>query len=132
MRLSAKGYAYTLEVMIAISMVIVFTVLIFTTVQTPVSANTALVRRQGYEALEFLEQTNELRPLVFANDETSIKNRLRDLLPPAIALEADVCVKVCEGNLPQGKTIVSVEYYVSGYNEIFFTKKVKLWMWGSF
>ena len=129
---ASKGYIYTLEVMIAISIVLVASVMLFSAVQVPETSNLGLIKKQGYEALEFLDQKDELRPLVQTGDEIEMEKRLRQLLEPGITIETDICTVSCSGHLPQNKNIVAVDYYVSGYKNSFFSKKVKLWMWGNF
>jgi len=130
--LNRKGYVYTLEVIIAVALIVISMTFILSAAQAPAPAETALIKRQGFEALQFLEQNDELRALAASGNEKQIKKRLQELLPPGIALEVDVCTSVCEGNLPKNRTIVAVDYYISGYREAYFTKKVRLWMWGSF
>ena len=127
-----KGYFYTLEAALGITLVLVSIAIILNTAQAPASSGTALIKRHGFEALEFLDQNDELRFFAFTDNKIALKNRLRDLLPPGISLDADICATQCRGALPSGKTVVSVDYYVSGYYDTFFTKKIKLWLWGSF
>ena len=100
--------------------------------QTPASSGVAIIKRQGYEALEFLDQNDELRHPVLAGNSVHIKNRLKELLPSGISIDVDVCVNVCKATLPDNKQVTSVDYYVSGYQDTFFVRKVRLWMWGSF
>jgi len=127
-----KGFGYTLEVLIAIAVVFVFTIIIFSSTNFPVSAGTGLIKKQGFEALEYLEKTDELRYLVLSGNKVVLRNRLRELLPPGISLDVDTCSATCSGEIPEKRTVVSLDYYISGYQDRFFTRKVKLWMWGSF
>lgn len=129
---SSKGYIYTLEVMIAISIILVATVMLFGGAQMPQASSAGLIKKQGYEVLEFLDQKDELRQLVKNGDENELKKRVRNLLTSGITLELDICTTSCSGNVPQNKNIVSVDYYVSGYKESFFSRKVRMWMWGNF
>ncbi len=126
-----KGYLFTLEVIIAVSLIMVSMVIIFSSTQAPASAKTALIKKQGFEALEYLDQAGELRFLAFSGNEITLEEKLKALLPSSISLETDVCTDVCAGNVPSGTSIITVDYYVSGYRDAFFTKKIKLWMWGS-
>ncbi len=129
---TSKGYIYTLEVMIAIAIVLIAVVTLFTTAQVPESPPAGLIKKQGYEVLEFLEQKDELRQLVQVGDRNTLKNKVRGLLPPGITIELDICTTSCTGQVPQGKNIISIDYYVAGYKDSFFNKKVKMWMWGNF
>jgi hypothetical protein len=129
---NSKGYVYTLEVMLAIAIILIAVVMLFGTVQVPESSNVGLIKRQGYEVLEFLDQKDELRQLVKNGDEINLKKKVRDLLTPGITIELDICTTSCSGQVPQNKNIVSVDYYVSGFRDSFFNKKVRMWMWGNF
>ncbi len=127
-----KGYFYTLESLIGITIIVVSLVVILGIAQVPASSGVSLVKRQGIEALEFLDQKGELRFLVHSGNEIQLNDRLKDILPPTISLYTDICTNTCMGEIPADRTVVSVDYYISGYNDLFFIKKVKLWMWGSF
>ena len=50
-----------LEVVIAVSIILVFIANMFLSAQTPKSSSLELMKRQGYEALEYLDKTGELR-----------------------------------------------------------------------
>lgn len=128
----SKGYIYTLETMIAISIVLIAATVVFSTANVPETSSLGSIKRQGYNAFEFLDQKDELRLLVKNENELDLKKKIRNLLPAGISIELDICTTACSGNTPQGKNIVSVDYYVSGYKDSFFNKKVKLWMWGNF
>ena len=129
---SRKGYMYTLEALIGVTLILVSIVVMLNISQVPASFSTALIKRQGFEALEFLDQSGELRPTVFAKNKIELKNRLRSLLPPSISFDLDICTVACFANVPQRRTVISVDYYIDGYHDTFSPKKVKLWMWGSF
>jgi hypothetical protein len=127
-----KGYVYTLEVMIAVAIVLVAIVILFSTAQVPEASSVGLIKKQGYDVLEFLDINDELRPLVKNGDENTLKTRVRTLLTSGITIELDICTVQCSGQVPQNKNIVSVDYYVSGYKDSFFNRKVRMWMWGNF
>ena len=127
-----KGFGYTLEVMIAISIVLIFTVFIFGSAIAPATSSTASIRKQGFEALEYLDRADELRPLVAAGNDVQLRKRLNDILPPGIALDLDICTSSCLGHAPNKKTAISIDYYVSGNQQKYVGKKLKLWLWGNF
>jgi hypothetical protein len=129
---SKKGYVYTIEALIAIALILIATVIIFGISQTPSSSSLSLAKKQGFDAMEFLDQNDELRLLVAVGNKNDLKNRLKDLLPPGITLDVDICRYDCTANTPANKNVVSLDYYISGYHDTFFMKKVKIWMWGSF
>lgn len=132
LRGSQKGYVYTLEVMIAVGIVLVAIALLFNTAQVPQSSNLGLIKRQGYEALEFLEQNETLRALVRNDDASGIENRVKGLVPTTVDIEIDVCTTQCSGDVPENQNVVIVDYYVSGYVDEFLNRKVRMWMWGIF
>lgn len=128
----SKGYVYTLEAMIAIAIIVVAIIMVFSTAQVPETPNIGMIKKQGYEALEFLDQKDGLRQLVQSVDEIALKKDVRALLASGITIELDICTTQCSGQVPQNKNIVVVDYYVAGYKDSFFNKKVKMWMWGNF
>lgn len=125
-----KGYLYTIEVLIAVSLVMASYVLIFQSPPTKPSLEVPLVKQQGFLALEHLDSAGILRPLVFSSAESRIEQELDRILVDSIKFETDVCGYSCNStNVPANVTVVAVDYYVSGYTSSFFSKKVRLWMW---
>ena len=126
-----KGYVYTLEVMIAIGIILVAVVFLFNSAQVPDASNVAIIKRQGFEVIEFLDQKDELRDLVRTGDDTALKSKVQQYITVGISMELDICTNQCVGNVPVDKNVVSVDYYVSGSKDAFFNKKVRLWLWGN-
>jgi type II secretory pathway component PulJ len=121
-----------LEVVIAVSIILVFIANMFLSAQTPKSSSLELMKRQGYEALEYLDKTGELRYLAYSGNEVVLETRLEELLPSSISLDTDICTTSCTAAVPASVPVAAVEYYISGYRDAFLIKKVKLWMWSSF
>ncbi|MBI3190093.1 hypothetical protein HYZ41_00140 [archaeon] len=127
-----KGYIYMLEVLIAVSIILVFITNIYLSAQSPKSSTLELIKRQGFEALEYLDKTGELRYFAYSGNEVLLESRLEALLPSSMSVNTDICTTTCTSTVPSSVAVVAVEYYISGYRDTFFAKKVKLWMWGSF
>lgn len=127
-----KGYVYTIEAGIAISVIVIAVVLVLNSQQAAQPLSVPLIKQQAYEALEYLDNKGDLKLLIYSEDADEIENRLRALLPPTISIDADVCMTECSGTLPAGQTVISVDYYISGYRDNFGFKKLRVWMWGKF
>ncbi len=127
---SLKGYIYTLEVIIAISIIVLSVVSILRTPPTKPEFSTSTIKMQGFEALEYLDRKGDLKKLVFQENETELENKMSGIMPKEIGFEMEFCSYSCsEVNVPANETVVVVNYYVSGYKENYIGKKVKLWIW---
>jgi hypothetical protein len=128
-----KGYIYTLEVVIAIS-ILLLTVALFLADKPEVpDVSPNLIKRQLFDAAELLENNGTLRQIVLENNTTMIKSSLLSILPENIFVEADICSLECNSStVSSTEAVVSVDYYLSGYDKEFFGKKVKLWAWREF
>ena len=127
---SCKGYIYTLEVLIAVSIILVSLVFIFRSSPVKPELETSLIKTQGADALSFLDSKGTLRKLVYADNETEIETQLKTYLPKNIGFEVQVCTSPCSAvNVPVNETVVAVNYYVSGYRENYIGKKARLWLW---
>jgi hypothetical protein len=127
-----KGYIYTLESGIAISIVVISVVLILSSQRASQPLSPALVKQQGIDALKYMDEEGDLRLLVYTENTNEIRNRIRALIPSIISVAVDVCDTDCSTSLPSEKSVISVDYYVVGYRDVFFNKKVRLWLWGNF
>lgn len=127
---SSKGFVYTLEVLIAISMILISVVFILRSPPEKPDFSTSTMKLQGFDALEYMDNKGDLKNLVFQNNETEIENRIRDILPREILFETQLCNVSCsEVNTPVNETVVVINYYISGYTNNYLGKKVKLWLW---
>ncbi len=127
---SSKGYIYTLEVLIAISIMILSVALILRNPPAKPEFSTSTIKLQGFAALEYLNEKGDMKNLVAQNNETELENRIKDILPREIQFETEICDFSCsEVNVPVNETVTVINYYVSGYKESFAGKKVKMWLW---
>lgn len=129
----SKGFIYTLEVMLAVAIMLATLVLVFST--SPEQAETSLptIKQTGYDALFYMDQAGDLRYYVSTGALTDIKNELATILPSGIVFDASICRTSCNSTLlPGNRTTVIVDYYVGAYRGQFINKKVRLWMWEKF
>src|SRR3989338_7753756 len=128
-----KGYIYTLEVLIAVSAILVTIVLVFNS--NPEEADTSLpiIKQNAYDALFYLDKSDDLRKIVATEGITQLERNLTALLPRNIRFDAIICTTTCNSlSLPSNRTIIIVDYYIGGYREKFVNKKVRLWLWSRF
>lgn len=126
-----RGYLYTLEVLIALSLLFVTLVYIFRFPLSQPVEETGLIARQGFNALYYLDRAENLRYWVYAGDEASIESKLRDILPVNIGFETEICQTSCSTtNVPPDTSLIVVDYYIGNYNNNFVNKKIRLFMWG--
>ena len=131
--MNKKGYIYTLEVLIAVSTILITIVLVFST--TPEQADTGLpiIKQSAYDALVYLDKTDDLRKIVSTEGTKQLKKNLTILLPSNVDFNVIICSVTCLAkDLPQDRPIIIVDYYISGYRENFINKKVRLWLWSKF
>ncbi len=127
-----KGYLYTLEVLIAISIIFVSMVMLFRYAPTQPDLGVSILKQQGFEALGYMDDKGTLRELVLMNNETAIEEELNLILLKAVNFETDICSLSCnKTSVPANKTVVAVDYYVSGYKDAYLGKKLRLWLWRS-
>ena len=126
---SKKGYIYTLEVLLAISMIFVTMTSIFRSAPPATGAALSLMKQQGANALAYMDAKGALRNITFNGNEIALKNNLTPLLS-GVGFDAVICEDNCTAirGMPE-KDIVSVSYYVSGYANAYKRKKVILWLW---
>ena len=128
-----KGYIYTLEVLIAISIILVSMVSVFRIAPTKPETEISIIKQSGFDALFYLDQKGILREMVVSDDEIGIENQLLSILPENIEFEIDVCSTNCDMiDLPRNETIMAVYYHIGGYRETYLGKRVRLFLWRRF
>lgn len=133
MKRRKKGYIYTLEVLIAISIIFISMVSIFRISPTKPETEISIIKQSGFDALFYLDQRGILRDMVLGDNETGIEEQLKSILPENIQFETDICTMSCDTtNLPINETIIAVDYYTAGYMETYAGKKVRLFLWRKF
>lgn len=125
-----KGFIYTLEVLIAISLITLTVVFLFRFSPQTTQSDITILKISGMNALVYLDQYYDLDMWVFEGNETNIENTLEQLLPEGINYEAEVCETECNTiGVPTTKSVVAVDYYVSSYGKHLVSSKVRLWLW---
>jgi hypothetical protein len=124
-----KGYIYTLEVLIAISIIVVSMVSLFKLAPAKPEAEISIIKQNGYDALFYLDQKGVLCDLVAKDNETGIEDYLGAILTANIEFEADICMSECLTDLPGTGAIIPVDYYISSCKGDYVGKKVRLFLW---
>jgi|SRR3989344_3543540 len=128
-----KGYVYTIEVMLAVAVIMFMLVLTFSSAPEQPETNVALMKQGGYDALRYLDDSGALRQLAMRNDTNSLKANITALMTQSVVFDAAICNTNCTSyRIPFNRTIVTVDYYVSGYRDTYIGKKVRLWIWQLF
>jgi hypothetical protein len=126
----AKGYIYTLEVLLVVSIMTVSVALLFRDPPAKPEFEISTIKLQGFHALEYLNSNDNLRNIVFQGNETRLEGIIKTLLPAEVRFEAEICGLDCsDSNLPANESVVAMSYYVSGYKDAYLGRKVKLWLW---
>ncbi|MBI5061176.1 MAG: hypothetical protein HZB67_02580 [Candidatus Aenigmarchaeota archaeon] len=126
-----KGYLYTIEVLIAASLIFVAMAFLFKTPPMKPETELSMIKRQGFEALEYMDNSEiGLRPLVYNKNESAIESQLSGLLRSEyvveICSEGSTCV---DSHAPINQTVIVVDYYISGYRDSYSAKKLRLFLW---
>ena len=125
-----RGYVYTLEVLLAVSLVITTLVFLYKTPPVKPQLEVSGMKLQGIRALEYLDKKGDLRQFAIVANETDIEKRINSTLIRSIGFETDICTLTCnETGVPRNKTVVAVDYYIAGYRRTHNVTKIKMWMW---
>ena len=117
----SKGFIHTLEVVIALAMITAALIGLFKPLQP--ADNSAQLVASGYAALQYLEDTDVLRPAAASKEVATIRTALQPLLTN---FEVEICIPSCEGTAHQDA--VAVDYFIAGstsYNPV----HLKLYLW---
>jgi len=125
-----KGYIYTLEVLVAASLIFVSLMFVFRSSPLKPQLEISLIKQQGFDALKYIDNEGNLKKYVSEADEKELEDELKDILIKTIKFETEICETECsQRNVPGGQAIIIVDYYVSGYRSSYDYKKVRLYMW---
>jgi len=123
-----KGYLYTLEVLISLSVVIITLISVFKTPEQKPEFELSIIKTNGFDALQYLDYKGDLKKFIAQRDELAIENSLKDILKD-FEFETEICRSNCSDvNVPKNETVIIVDYYSSGYLN-YDNEKVRLWMW---
>lgn len=124
-----KGYIYTLEVLMAVSIIFLTMVFVFKMPKLTPDTSSLLLKQKTEDSLKVLDSDGILRKLVSENNEESLRGNLTSLFQPGIGFESRICRSYCEAPLlPDGKTVTHVVYYLTGHEEYDYAS-VHVWLW---
>ncbi len=129
-----KGQLYTLEVGIAILMIL--SVLIFLFMNPPSSPEYNIInyKMNAYTGLETLEQTGELRRYVADNNATAIEESLNLYIPGflnwAVVIFNDTTNLTTKPFLEDVNDSVSVSYFLAGDFDDYQSRDIRVYIWG--
>lgn len=130
---NSRGYIYTIEVMLAIATIMAALILVFSTTPEETETDASIMKQTGYDILYYMDQTDDLRNIVKSGSISALDANLTAMLPSNVVFDAAICTTACvSSSIPANRTIITVDYYVSGYRDSFLNKKVRLWMWLQF
>lgn len=128
-----KGYIYTLEVVFAAAMVFAAAVFIFNLLPPQQLGPASIIKSSAYSALSYMDAAGTLRPLVVSGNEAQLEVALSGLLPVNVGYEAQICRESCSMvNVQGNRTVVVVDYYITGLRDAYVGSKVRLWAWQKF
>lgn len=124
-----KGLLKSLESIISILTIFVVFIVYFASTEPVAEFETINWQLKGLYALRSLDQNNELRSYVLANNTQSIENKLMPYVPPEINIKVVVCQLDCEKPDVQSEKTVSVSYLIAGDVNDFRPRQIILYMW---
>lgn len=126
-----KGYIYTLEILISISLIVVTSVFAFKFAPNRDIDNMDVIKDKVFNSLEYLDQKGDLRIIVNNLNRNALDKNLT-LLLSGFNVDSDICSDACITPILPNRPVISVEYYVSGYQDNYLRKKIKVWVWRKF
>ena len=118
-----KGYLYTIEVMIAIAIILISVTYLFRYPLNVTNMDDETIRAYGINSINSL-MDQDLRQLAYRNI-TGLNERLAKILPATIS--ANACI-VCNPDLPKDRSVVSIYYYLSG-DQRYSAKTLTIYLW---
>ena len=129
-----KGQIYTLEVGIAILMILSIVIFLFLNPPTLPEYRIINYKMKAYNGIDALEKTGELRRYVIDNNITVINESLNPFIPGFISREVVIFNETT--NLTAKPSIfnlndsVSVSYFLAGDFDDYKPREVRVYMWG--
>lgn len=124
-----KGVTKTLEVVIAVLMVLIAYVLLYSAPIIPPDFQSINLQLQAFNSLQTLDANNELRSAALQNDTSTISNKLASLLPGNANYLVSICTSACVAPVINSTSIFSVSYVISGDVGNFNPRQVIVYMW---
>lgn len=125
-----KGYLYTLEVLIALSIIFGAILFVYKSPPPKTDAEIVAIKQGGFEALRHLSERGVLGKYAYEGNETQIEYELESILEKSIGFEISICSDSCDqSGIPLNQTVVAVDYYTAGYRKNFSPMTVRLYLW---
>ncbi|MBI4019086.1 MAG: hypothetical protein HY364_02435 [Candidatus Aenigmarchaeota archaeon] len=125
-----KGYIYTLEVLMTISIIAVTAVFLFGSNPEKPQLGASLMKERSFSALKYMDNAGILKVQVANGTESAIEGEIAAILPVNYLFDAEICTYECNtANVPDNRSVIAVSYYVSVYRDDFLGRKVKMWTW---
>jgi hypothetical protein len=129
-----KGQIYTLEVGIAILMILVIVVFLFLNPPASPEYSVANYKMNAYTGLETLEKTGELRRYVADSNATAINESLNSYIPKflgrAVVIFNDTANLTAKPSLNNVNDSISVSYFLAGDFDDYKPREVTVYIWG--
>ena len=129
-----KGQIYTLEVGIAILMIL--SIIIFLFLNPPVLPEYRRInyKIKAYNGLETLERTGELRRYVADNNITAINESMNPFIPSfvsrAIVVFNETSNLTAKPSISNLNDSISVSYFLAGDFDEYKPREVRVYLWG--
>ncbi len=124
-----KGYLYTLEVLIAASIIFVTLALVYKTPPLKPEMQFSSIEKIGIDAMDYFYIKGDLREWTFYGNESVFETELRNVIPRSVDFEVSLGSECDTINVPENRTTFLVANYISGLHETYGAKKVCLFMW---
>jgi hypothetical protein len=129
-----KGQIYTLEVGIALLMILSIVIFLFLNPPASPKYNVINYKMNAYTGLETLERTGELRRYVADNNATAINVTLDPYIPAflsrAVVIFNDTTNLTAKPSLSNINDSISVSYFLSGDFDDYKPREITVYMWG--
>ncbi len=125
-----KGYIYTLEMFIAISLIFGSVIFVFSSPADKPEAELNVIQQSCWEALKYMDEKGDLRKFANQSNESAIESSLEQIISKSIGFEAKICRPSCStSGVPANQTIIAIDYYLAGYRNIYNASKVRIYAW---
>jgi len=122
-----KAYLYTIELMITLSIVFLIITFVFNAPSFRPDFGKNVIKKSIINSAEYMYYNDELRKFMENNNESLVEARIIQMVPDTITIEvSDNCDTA---NLPQFLDVYRVKYYIAGYQERYFFKRICISGW---
>jgi hypothetical protein len=125
-----KGYLYTLEMLIAVSIIFGSVIMVFSSPVDKPQVELNTIQQSCFGALKYLDEKGDLRKYASQGNESALESSLDSILAKSIGFRSKICQSSCYApETPANETVIVIEYYISGYRQSYNATKVRLYAW---